>query len=69
MHAFLLLVVILPPSLPPSLLPRVYEKMMESIQGRQETLKGFKKRVSRWSMKKGLKGNRRREEQKMRDRR
>ena len=41
---------------------RVYEKMMVRIQERQSTLKGFKKKVSCWSMKKGLKGNKRKQE-------
>ncbi len=58
----------LPPSPPPFLVLRVYEKMMERIQERQDTLKGPKKAVARWSMKKGLKGNRRKEGQTYRER-
>ncbi len=41
--------------------PRVYEKIMEKMQERMAELKGIKKRIRKWSMRKGLKGNRRRQ--------
>ena len=41
--------------------PRVYEKMKESIEERSDQIKGLKRRLSNWAMKKGLKGNLRRQ--------
>lgn len=41
--------------------PRIYEKMKERIEERSEQIRGLKRRLSNWAMKKGLKGNLRRQ--------
>ena len=36
---------------------RVYEKIMEKVQEASQGMKGVRRKVSEWAMKKGLQGN------------